>query len=333
MERYIAIDNVCAWPNLTLMPDGAIIATIFNQPTHGGWEGDLECWASTDGGITWAKRGTPAPHEPATNRMNAAAGLARDGALIVFAGGWTKRPPRSEPPRVKFDDSDFLLAWVCRSSDGGYTWTRDGRITLPAELHRNPSPFGDMVQLPDGTLGVSLYGRRSSERQDGIAHLYRSADDGHTWEAHSVIAAGDYNETTLLAHSSGRVLAAARTWQDGHLDLLFSDDSGATWVNRGPVTLAGQHPAQLLELADGRILLVYGIRNPGLYGVGARVSDDRGATWSLPRLLVNLGGDKVDCGYPASVQLPDGGIVTAYYAAGTEAHQRYHMGVVRWSPD
>jgi len=53
MERYIAIDNVCAWPNLTQMPDGTIIATIFNQPTHGGWEGDVECWASEDDGRTW----------------------------------------------------------------------------------------------------------------------------------------------------------------------------------------------------------------------------------------------------------------------------------------
>ena len=35
MERYVAIDDVCAWPNLTLMPDGAIVATIFNQPTSG----------------------------------------------------------------------------------------------------------------------------------------------------------------------------------------------------------------------------------------------------------------------------------------------------------
>lgn len=25
-ERYVAVDNVCAWPNLTKMPDGAIIA-------------------------------------------------------------------------------------------------------------------------------------------------------------------------------------------------------------------------------------------------------------------------------------------------------------------
>ena len=24
MERYIAIDNVCAWPNLTALPDGTL---------------------------------------------------------------------------------------------------------------------------------------------------------------------------------------------------------------------------------------------------------------------------------------------------------------------
>lgn len=34
-ERYVAIDNVCAWPNLTLMPDGSVVATIFNRPYHG----------------------------------------------------------------------------------------------------------------------------------------------------------------------------------------------------------------------------------------------------------------------------------------------------------
>ena len=40
MERYIAVDNVCAWPNLTRMPNGDIIATIFNQSCPGRWAGD-----------------------------------------------------------------------------------------------------------------------------------------------------------------------------------------------------------------------------------------------------------------------------------------------------
>src|SRR5690606_38162854 len=60
--RYIAIDNVCAWPNLTMLKDGTIIATIFNKPSHGLIEGDVECWASKDGKL-WEKRGAPALHD------------------------------------------------------------------------------------------------------------------------------------------------------------------------------------------------------------------------------------------------------------------------------
>ena len=87
MDRFIAIDNVCAGPNLTLMPDGAIVTIIFNQPIHGRWQGEVECWASTDGGYLWQYRGTPAPHEPDSNRMNVAAGRSADGTLIVLASG------------------------------------------------------------------------------------------------------------------------------------------------------------------------------------------------------------------------------------------------------
>src|SRR5207244_167589 len=76
-QRFVAIDNVCAWPNLTRLRDGTLIATIFNQPSHGKAEGDVECWASTDGRF-WTKRGTAAPHEPSANRMNVAAGAAGD---------------------------------------------------------------------------------------------------------------------------------------------------------------------------------------------------------------------------------------------------------------
>ena len=75
--------------------------------------------------------------------------------------------------------------------------------------------------------------------------------------------------------------------------------------------------------------MVYGIRNQGLSGMGARLSNDRGDTWGPPRLLARWEG-AADVGYPSSVQTADGTIVTAYYCDRIEAHQRYHMGVVRW---
>jgi hypothetical protein len=50
---------------------GGLIATIFNQPSHGAIEGNAEVWASQDG-LFWEKRGVPVENEPQTNRMNVA---------------------------------------------------------------------------------------------------------------------------------------------------------------------------------------------------------------------------------------------------------------------
>ena len=52
-KPVVAVDNVCAWPNLTVLDDGTIVATIFNQPSHGSVAGDVECWATKDQGAPW----------------------------------------------------------------------------------------------------------------------------------------------------------------------------------------------------------------------------------------------------------------------------------------
>ena len=325
MERYIAIDNACAWPNLTLLPDGALAAIIFNQPTHGGWEGDVECWASEDGGRLWRRRGVVARHDPGENRMNVAAGRARDGSLVVLASGWSRRNAPGEwtsPHR-----GEVLPVWVCRSRDGGATWEHGGDGASFSESAARQIPFGDIVALPDGTLGASLYDW--ALEAGNTAHFYVSSDDGETWTLRGTVQAETANETTPVVLPDGRVLAAARTLGDGHLELYSSSDSGATWQARGPLTMGGQHPGHLLVLADGRLLLTYGIRNKGLYGVGTRLSEDQGRTWRPPAVLVDF-ESATDGGYPATVQMEDGALVTAYYANGAPAHHRYHMGVVRW---
>ena len=318
MERYIAVDNVCAWPNLTRMPDKHVVATIFNQPCHGKWEGDVECWQGDPEGRFWERVGVPAPHEPKTNRMNVAAGLARNGDLVVVASGWGGENFREH----------VLGAWVCRSSDGGRTWEHaDGFPAAPGM--KRIIPFGDIVPLDDGALGVSGYGIPADGDRSYASHFLRSRDDGRTWGEHAMIGEG-INETAPVAMGGGRVLAAARANGGGHLSLFSSDDNGATWSGPTQITGPAQHPAHLLKLSDGRLVLTYGIRHRGLYGVGARISEDGGEAWYSPMVLVDL-EDAYDGGYPASVELDDGSILTAYYASRVRAHSRYHMGVVRWS--
>jgi len=332
-EHYVAVDNVCAWPNLTLMPDGSIVATVFNQPCHGKWEGDVECWGSEDGGRIWSLRGVPAEHEPTTNRMNVAAGLAANGDLIVLASGWSKRPPKGGTPD---SGGDVLPGWVCRSADGGRTWNVD-RDAMPAPPDPDMCPlipFGDVLVGGDGALYASAYaGYR--KRGGGLERRYSNfflcgADDGRAWTVRSKIGEGGYNETAILHLGEGKWLAAART-RGASVDLFRSDDEGATWRRDQPLTLPGQHPAHVLRLADERLLLVYGMRCPQHHGVAARMSEDEGNTWSRPTMLTQY-PDR-DGGYPASVQVPDGNIVTAFYCASQPCHERYHMGVTIWEQE
>jgi len=323
-EATVAVDGVCAWPNLTVLPDGSIVATIFNQPSHGQVAGDVECWATDDGGRTWHKRGTPAVHEPDTNRMNVAAGLAPSGDLLVIASGWSNRYALGQsgaPFRA-----GILEPWVCRSSDGGRTWSVD-KEAFPAEAPGGGAciPFGDLVIGADGALRVAIYAV-TKVRNDRV-FVYRSDDDGKTWGRPVPIEADGYrNETAMLHLGKGHWLAAAR---ENGLHLHASTDDGLTWQYRTRVTAPAQHPGHLLRLRDGRLVLSSGNRTADDRRVEVRFSADEGQTWGEPIRVVDFEGDG---GYPSSVQRDDGRVLTAYYASKIAGHARYHMGVVVWDP-
>jgi photosystem II stability/assembly factor-like uncharacterized protein len=322
----VAVDNVCAWPNLTVLQDGAIAAAIFNQPSHGGMEGDVECWVTRDGGLTWRRAGIAAPHEPATNRMNVAAGRARNGDLIVIASGWSNRyPAGSSGPAFR---AAVLAPWLCRSADGGRRWSID-RSGLP---ERAPDghrwiPYGDIVQADDGALRTAVYSWPEAGPRNERAWCIESVDDGKTWGRFRPLDRDQLrNETALLNLGRRKWLSVAR---QSALYGYASDDGGKSWRTLGPITDKGQHPAHLLQLQDNRVLLSYGDRTGSKHAVQVVVSSDEGNTWSAPLRVVDWWGDG---GYPSSVQRPDGQVVTAYYAARTAGHERYHMGVVIWDP-
>lgn len=339
-ERYVAIDNVCAWPNLTLLPDGKILAHIFNRPSHGLIEGDIETWVSEDQGRLWKLRGAVTSHAPGTTRIHVAAGHANDGSLVAITTGWGGPGLRG----------GVIEPWVSRSTDGGKTWDRSGSLKAPADV-KHLIAFGNVVAMGGRKLAAPLYAGRPGPNEGSgkrkplypslnDSYLFFSDDDGRTWGNPALIGSARFNETAVLRLRADRWLAAARTIGGG-IELLISEDEGRTWKLSGAVTSLSHHPGHLVKLADGRILLTYGIRErlklgpeatPD-YAIGVRFSKDEGRTWSAPARLVSLPGSS-DGGYPATVQLADGTLVTAYYSNGIPEHQRYHMGVVRWrSPE
>ncbi len=318
-HQSVAARNVCAWPNLTTLGDGTIVATIFNQPAHGTLPGDVDCWASTDGGETWERRATVAQRpEPNSNRMNVAAGLAGNGDLVVVASGY-----RRVGEDATFEER-LLPANVYRSSDGGATWSVPSALpTAPDGQH--VIPFGDVAIGADGRPRVTAY----THMDVAAAWILASDDDGKTFADPVQIGIG-VNECAPLHLGDGRWLAAIRTVAPADVRMFASDDDGATWTDQGPVTEASQHPAHLLQLADGRVVMTYGNRRPERPGIEAVLSSDEGVTWGEPIRLLEL--PRLDLGYPSSAERPDGAVVTAYYARQGPGCETYHMGVVIWTP-
>ena len=78
------------------------------------------------------------------------------------------------------------------------------------------------------------------------------------------------------------------------------------------ITADSEHPADLIQLKDGRVLMVFGERNAPR-GVHAMLSPD-GRKWDNTKPIV-LADDATngDCGYPSSVELGKGRVVTLYY--------------------
>ena len=188
-------------------------------------------------------------------------------------------------------------------------------------------PFGDIIQAKDGTLCVSGYAQTP-----GITgytyHCYflRSRDDGHTWAVESTIAK-DHNETAFAncPTERGSPRRGSTAWTS--MRRAITGRHGSRGARRPDTT-----PRSLPPVADGRLLLTHGDRRPGARGVGMRLSSDGGITWSSASTPIasSLSGD---CGYPSSVQLPNGRILTAYYSQRTPTHPRYHMAVVFWNVD
>jgi sialidase-1 len=95
-----------------------------------------------------------------------------------------------------------------------------------------------------------------------------------------------------------------------HLFKCRSHDGGSSWTEPADTGIVGC-PPHLCLLADGRLLCTYGFRYFP-YEIRCAMSDDGGSTWSDPvTIRTSLGS--MDIGYPSSVELAPGRILTVYY--------------------
>lgn len=201
-----------------------------------------------------------------------------------------------------------LGVWMIRSTDGGITWS--GRYDCLVD-----SPHGP-IQLADGRL---LYAGKDLWREGERVGVCQSKDDGQTWTWLSQIPVRDgdshteYHELHAVETADERIICQIRNHNKQHAGETLqceSSDGGKTWTKPASIGVWGL-PSHLLRLKDDRLLMTYGHRRAPL-GNQARVSSDHGRTWSDPILL---SGDGItgDLGYPSTVELDDGTLVTVWY--------------------
>jgi hypothetical protein len=213
------------------------------------------------------------------------------------------------------EDVEYLGAsgdqggWVMISGDEGHTWKLQG--PGPDSVHGG-------IQLASGDLLVAAY------RKDAAIGIDRASPRDLIWERRTTFSCPDlsdrrFGEPHIAQLPSGRLVLMLRStaipYDDespgNHLWVTWSDDEGHTWGEAQPTGLWG-YPPHLLTLSDGRLLCTYGYRrNP--FGERACVSSD-GITWDpANEVVLRDDSDSGDLGYPASLELEPGRILTVYY--------------------
>lgn len=314
-ERVVAVTGGGYWATMFTLKDGSLAAILRGGAPHVGLDSRLDLIKSKDGGKTWSKPKTIVPAVDRLDVRGSASGVMADGTIVCgyVESDWFVKGAFSVAEH-KF------TSWYVISTDQGKTWSPK-REMLAGPID-DPAMYGRTCLLEDGTALMTVYGKNREDQGARWCGLVRSTDHGRTWGDFSPIAKG-FNETTLIKVPDGRLLAFLR--EDGRAVGVFqaeSTDGGRTWGPPRRLTKPHQHPADATLLASGNLLLTYGNRI-GELAVGAMLSRDLGRTWDWEHRVV-LAKDTLvlkdktwgDCGYPTTVQLPDGTINTLYYRLG-----------------
>ncbi len=372
-------------PNFRPVPEGVV--ELLGFPADGGiveredgalmfiygggvYESGLDtprCRLSTDAGQTW---GEPTP----VNCEIGAGGVIRlqSGALGMYG---TKARERG-------------AYYFCSSPDEGKTWTEP--VLIPTYPDFYPM-YHSLIQLKSGRLLLTGYwealdgyspdvwpharnnwslwkgninfaeGHRGPE--NGIALVYRSDDEGQSWQQCNAGLFGWFDERgvpngqggitpvwepTSAETEDGRVLLFARS-KTGRVVYSYSLDGGATWQSILPTELASsQAPPLLIRIPKtGDLLCVWNqvsaeeIRRGFARGrLSAAISRDSGLTWEnfktlelqkgmadVARITPEFPIPRRIVGRPGVGQVPDGYAKFTYANVdiiGDQVFVRYH---------
>ncbi len=334
------------WPSVTRLPDGVLaMATSGYRLEHICPFGKGVISYSSDEGKSWT-RPAAVIDTPLDDRDSGIVPFGNGRAIFTSFNNTTAFQRRvnarrhADPSPVVRAKARLIDAYIdyvetlgnpdryagstyCLSEDGGYTFG-------PVQFCPVTTPHGP-CRLNDGSL---LYtGRRfdgNNEYDDGAKpyiECWHMDADGKEFTYVSSIENVCVDGEVLLSCEphciqmpDGKLIVHIRiqSRRESASQRFFtvyqsvSMDGGKTFSR--PVQLLrdrGGSPAHLLLHSSGTLISAYGYREAP-YGIRLMLSRDAGETWDTDWVL-DAGGQSGDLGYPATVELEDGSLLTVYY--------------------
>ena len=344
-------------PSLRILADGTWVMAYIHSSHH--WRapgGQIEVMFSVDEGRTWSERnkcldGTPvvglpsapSPPESPYDPVEPYLYLAPSGELVITAmkvdlsGLVTGQPCHSDG-----------CAWITVSSDGGRTWDAWRKVVFTNLPDGQSADSIDLTQdsFVDGAViyASSRTGSRINDKDRSVPALYKSADNGRTWEFINYMDP-DVNwdrtrdcesgiervgPTEIVTVVRGTLQGCALPW------LTRSKDLGKTWTTlveagewvgswKRPRIYTDKHLRHLSgaesipEWWNDNLLLATGVDQvsgkPFRRNVGLWYSEDKGRSWSAP---MHLDEDTEDAGYGDLRMRKDGDVVVVSYHGSFE---------------
>ena len=310
--------NYFGWPSVAKLPDGnlAMVCSGFRTGHIGPFGKGVICY-SKDQGKIWSK---PMPIIDTLEDDRDCGILVYDGKVMVnsfnngirISSSWeASHNPLNDGYYQAIDaladeeDARYYGSIYITSDDGGYTFSDIKR--LPVQTPHGP------CRLSDGTLlfvgNPMVLGERKDlnrldcyaiDENEKVRYLSTiESPEGHRFcEPHAI-------------EVDGKIILHIRDDVEFTIFQCESTDGGKTWTEPRRLNIENGSPPHLLRHSNGTLISVYGRRKVP-FGQRVMFSRDGGMTWDVDYILRD-DGPSGDLGYPATVELDDGSLLTVYY--------------------
>jgi BNR/Asp-box repeat. len=335
-----SIFNYFGWPSVVKLPDGtlAAVASGFRLSHICPFGKSIICYSRNEG-ESWT-----APAVLIDTPLD-----DRDSGITVFDGNkvivtsfnnsvkfqrdWINAYPNL--PRfslvndyldlvnAKEAEDAFLGSTYVISEDGGYSFGPIKRVPVqsihgPCELVNHKllyvgRPFYNGVQ--ENHLEVFL------QNDFGEFELFSSIESVNpnllSCEPHAIALPSG----KIIVHIRMQTIGVASVRANADEKIVFttyqceSFDNGKTFTKPHEIGLKTGAPSHLLRHSSGILIASYGYREKP-YGQRVMFSKDDGETWDMDYILRD-DGPSSDLGYPCTVELADGSLLTVYYQQKT----------------